>query len=156
MAWLFSNFGSKEYEQENILLTRKNLDLLKTKEELEKELANQKNVNHSLAAEFVRLEADLHQMRIEPDQYIEMEVERRMIEFEKQHEDDMNHKWYAQGRKDAYAEMGIKVIEAHERGNDIVYDIENDAFIEEIDEEKLNDIWDELENEITIDDLVEV
>ena len=87
---------------------------------------------------------------------IEELYEKRIKECEEMMDacDRKIHRYYSNGRMDAYREMGIKVIEAHERGNDIVYDIENDAFIEEIDEEKLNDIWDELENEITIYDLV--
>jgi len=89
---------------------------------------------------------------------IEELYEKRIKECEEMMDecDRKIHRYYSNGRMDAYREMGIKVIEAHERGNDIVYDVENDEFIEEIDEEKLKDIWDELEDEITIDDLVEV
>lgn len=148
---LLDLFGAETYEAEYEELETKYNDLQEILSKCKKECESQKRINDSLAADFVRLEEDLKLLRTDPEQYIELEVERRMLAFEKQHEDEMNHKWYGIGRMDAYAEMGIKVIEAHERGNDIV--IENGEVIEQISEEQLRDL---VGNEITIDDLVDV
>lgn len=62
------------------------------------------------------------------------------------------HRAYAIGRKDAYAEMGIKALDA--RMNDkTLYVDHDDNLIEELDEESFERFCEE--NEIEIDDLIE-
>ena len=62
------------------------------------------------------------------------------------------HRAYASGRQDAYAEMGIKALDAR-TGGKILYVDHDDNFIEELDEESFEKFCEE--NEIKIDDLVE-
>ena len=60
------------------------------------------------------------------------------------------HRAYASGRQDAYAEMGIKALDAR-TGGKILYVDHDDNFIEELDEEFFKKFCEEIE----IDDLVE-
>lgn len=62
------------------------------------------------------------------------------------------HRAYASGRQDAYAEMGIKALDAKAEGK-ILYVDHDDNLIEELDEESFEAFCEE--NEIRIDDLVE-
>lgn len=62
------------------------------------------------------------------------------------------HRAYASGRQDAYAEMGIKALDAR-TGGKILYVDHDDNLIEELDEESFEKFCEE--NEIKIDDLVE-
>ena len=62
------------------------------------------------------------------------------------------HRAYASGRQDAYAEMGIKALDAR-TGGKILYVDHDDNLIEELDEESFEKFC--AENEIKIDDLVE-
>ena len=81
------------------------------------EYETQKAVNKKLAEDYIKLEERCNLLATDPEQFIEMEIERRTIELEEEYAEKMNHRWYSIGRQDAYAEMGIKNIEAHERGN---------------------------------------
>ena len=60
------------------------------------------------------------------------------------------HRAYASGRQDAYAEMGIKALDAR-TGGKILYVDHDDNFIEELDEEFFKKFCEEIE----IDDLIE-
>ena len=62
------------------------------------------------------------------------------------------HKAYANGRQCAYAEMGIKALDARAEGKTLYVD-HDDNLIEELDEESFEKFCEE--NEIKIDDLVE-
>ena len=62
------------------------------------------------------------------------------------------HRAYASGRQDAYAEMGIKALDAR-TGGKILYVDHDDNLIEELDEEFFKKFCEEIE--IQIDDLVE-
>ena len=65
-------------------------------------------------------------------------------------QDRLEHKAYARGRSDAYAEMGIKALDARLNG-EILYVDENDNIIEEMDEETFKVFCED--NEIDISDL---
>ena len=62
------------------------------------------------------------------------------------------HRAYASGRQDAYAEMGIKALDARAEGK-MFYVDHDDNLIEELDEESFEKFCEE--NEIKIDDLIE-
>ena len=62
------------------------------------------------------------------------------------------HRAYAHGRQCAYAEMGIKALDARAEGKTLYVD-HDDNLIEELDEESFEKFCEE--NEIKIDDLVE-
>ena len=62
------------------------------------------------------------------------------------------HRAYASGRQCAYAEMGIKVLDAKAEGK-MFYVDHDDNLIEELDEESFEKFCEE--NEIKIDDLIE-
>ena len=62
------------------------------------------------------------------------------------------HRAYASGRQDAYAEMGIKALDAKAEGKTLYVD-HDDNLIEELDEEFFKKFCEE--NEIKISDLVE-
>ena len=61
------------------------------------------------------------------------------------------HKAYASGRQSAYAEMGIKALDAKAEGKTLYVD-HDDNLIEELDEESFEKFCEE--NEIEIDDLI--
>ena len=62
------------------------------------------------------------------------------------------HRAYASGRQSAYAEMGIKALDARAEGRTFYVD-HDDNLIEELDEESFEKFC--AENEIKIDDLIE-
>ena len=64
----------------------------------------------------------------------------------------LEHKAYARGRSDAYAEMGIKALDARLNGETLYVD-ENDNIIEDMDEETFKEFCED--NEIDISDLTE-
>lgn len=66
-------------------------------------------------------------------------------------QDRLEHKAYARGRSDAYAEMGIKALDARLNGETLYVD-ENDNIIEEMDGETFKAFCED--NEIDISDLV--
>ena len=66
--------------------------------------------------------------------------------------DRVEHKAYSMGRRDAYAEMGIKALDARLNG-EMLYVDENDNIIEDMDEETFKMFC--VENEIDISDLTE-
>ncbi len=146
--WIIKVLGIDTYEMEN---ERLNDEI----ERLNKMLAQVNETNKVLASDIIKQEKELDLLREDPDQYIEKEVERRTLAYEKAHECDMNHRWYCVGRQDAYREMGIKNIEAHKRGN--VLALIDGEVIELITD--LEDVTAEVEeattsDEIKIEDLV--
>lgn len=54
------------------------------------------------------------------------------------------HRAYASGRRDAYAEMGIKALDARTEGKTLYVDYD-DNFIEELDEEFFKEFCEEIE-----------
>ena len=95
-------------------------ELQKNNKKIAQELETQKAVNKQLAADFIKLEEKVKLLEIDPEQHIEAEIEKRTLDIEAEYAEKMSHKWYGIGRQDAYAEMGIKNIEAHERGNVLI------------------------------------
>ena len=63
------------------------------------------------------------------------------------------HRAYSNGRRDAYAEMGIRALEARQQGNTLYMD-ENGDVVEEINPKSLEDICEE--EEIEIEDLIDI
>jgi len=95
------------------------------------EYETQKAVNKELAEDYILLEQKLSVLELDPEAYIEAEIEKRTLDLEAEYEEKMNHKWYGIGRQDAYREMGIKSIEAHERGN-VLIQLPNGEIVEQI------------------------
>lgn len=98
---------------------------------LSEEHETQKAVMKELADDYVRLEQKCRLLELDPEQYIETELEKRTLELEKEYAERMQHKWYGIGRQDAYREMGIRNIEAHEHGN-ILVQLPNGDIVEQI------------------------
>lgn len=98
---------------------------------LSEEYETQKAVNRELADDFIRLEQKVSVLELDPEQYIEAEIEKRTLDLEAEYAEKMNHKWYGIGRQDAYREMGIRNIEAHEHGN-ILVQLPNGDIVEQI------------------------
>ena len=134
-------FGIETYKLQNDRLAEDNNKLARMFEE-------EKAINKSLAADFVKMEDELRVLKADPEQYIEVEVEKRMMQYEKEHNCEMNHKWYGIGRQDAYREMGIKAIEAKERGNSLRI-LENGEIVELITD--LEDVTANTKEETTTD-----
>lgn len=106
-------------------------ELQKNNKKIAQQLETQKAVNKQLAGDFIKLEEKVKLLESDPEQYIEAEIEKRALDLEAEYEEKMNHKWYGIGRQDAYREMGIKSIEAHERGN-ILVQLPNGDIVEQI------------------------
>ena len=130
------------------------------------EYETQKAVNKELAEDYIRLEQKLSVLELDPEQYIEAEIEKRTLDLEAEYAEKMNHKWYGIGRQDAYREMGIRNIEAHEHGNILVQlpngdIVEQILGLEDVEAEEtvfIKDIgvMDIPPDEILIDDLVDI
>ncbi len=153
--WIIKIMGIKTYEEENNKLTGDLLNLQKSFKIID-------NVNRDFALEVIRLEDELEKIKQDPEMYIEEEIERRMFDIEAAYKDKMEHKWYQIGRQDAYAEMGIRNIEAHEQGNCLAI-MEDGSIVELI--TGLEDVCDACpdcnddgkpDDEIIIDDLLDV
>lgn len=138
-------------------------ELQKNHKKVSEELEKQKAVNKELAYGYIKLEQKLKEIEQDPEAYIEKEIEKRTLDLEAEYEEKMNHKWYGIGRQDAYREMGIRNIEAHEHGNilvqlpngDIVEQILGLEDVEIIPLEQATEFSGSLD-EIIIDDLVEL
>ena len=142
-------FGIETYKLQNDRLAEDNNKLAKMFEE-------EKAINKSFAADFVKMEEELRLLKADPEQYIEVEVEKRMMQYEKEHKCEMNHKWYCIGRQDAYAEMGIKATEANKRGNSLRI-LENGEIVElitDLEDVTANTRETTTSDEIEIEDLV--
>ena len=106
-------------------------ELQKNHKKVSEELEKQKAVNKELAYGYIKLEQKLKEIEQDPEAYIEKEIEKRTLDLEAEYEEKMNHKWYGIGRQDAYREMGIRSIEAHERGN-VLVQLPNGDIVEQI------------------------
>lgn len=144
-------FGIKTYEKEY-------LDYKDYAGNVEAMLNIERKTSHNLAAQLIETEKELESMKKIPEQYIIEELEKRTAEIKQEYKDRMEHKWYQIGRQDAYREMGIGNIEAHERGN-ILVQLPNGDIVEQI--LGLEDVKPSGDgvlsyDEIIIDDLVDV
>ena len=70
-------FGIETYKLQNDRLAEDNNKLARMLEE-------EKAINKSLAADFVKMEKELKLLNADPEQYIEVEVEKRMMRYEKE------------------------------------------------------------------------
>ena len=103
---------------------------------------------------------ELEEIYADPISYVENALKESREAYEKcvadmeellAKQDRLEHKAYARGRSDAYAEMGIKALDARLNGETLYVD-ENDNIIEEMDEETFKIFCGD--NEIDISDLV--
>lgn len=97
--------------------------------------------------------ANLEDIKSTCDEVIN-KAEKVVAEFEnpERRKENYEHRAYANGRRDAYAEMGIKALDARLNGETLYVD-ENDNVIEEMDEETFKVFCED--NEIDISDLIE-
>lgn len=104
---------------------------------------------------------ELNEIYADPIIYVENALKESREAYEKcaadmeellAEQDRLEHKAYAKGRSDAYAEMGIKALDARLNGETLYVD-ENDSIIEEMDEETFRVFCED--NEIDISDLIE-
>ena len=104
---------------------------------------------------------ELREVYADPISYVENALKESREAYEKcvidmeellAKQDRLEHKAYARGRSDAYAEMGIKALDARLNGETLYVD-ENDNIVEEMDEETFKAFCGD--NEIDISDLVE-
>lgn len=103
---------------------------------------------------------ELKEIHADPISYVENALKESREAYEKcvvdmeellAKQDRLEHKAYARGRSDAYAEMGIKALDARLNGETLYID-ENDNVIKEIDEETFKVFCGD--DEIDISDLV--
>lgn len=102
---------------------------------------------------------ELREVYADPISYVENALKESREAYEKciadmeellAKQDRLEHKAYARGRSDAYAEMGIKALDARLKGETLYVD-ENDNIVEEMDEETFTIFCEG--NEIDISDL---
>lgn len=127
---IFNKLLGKDNEETE--LYRRNKDLLAHNERLEKALDIQKRANKGIADRCISLENKLELLEKDAEQYIEVEIERRLMRLEDEYKDQMNHKWYSLGRTDAYAEMGIRALESRKAGTTMYYIKDTGEVIEDI------------------------
>lgn len=103
---------------------------------------------------------ELREIYADPISYVENALKESREAYEKcvvdmeellAKQDRLEHKAYAKGRSDAYAEMGIKALDAR-LNEETLYVDENDNIIEEMNEETFKVFCED--NEIDISDLV--
>ena len=104
---------------------------------------------------------ELREVYADPISYVENALKESREAYEKcvadmeelfAKQDRLEHKAYAKGRSDAYAEMGIKALDARLNGETLYVD-ENDNIIEDMDAETFEVFC--KDNEIDISDLIE-
>ncbi len=110
---------------------------------------------------YKRESAELWEICADPISYVENALKESKEAYEKcvtdmeellAKQERLEHKAYARGRKDAYAEMGIKALDARLNGETLYVD-ENDNIIEDMDEETFKAFCED--NKIDISDLTE-
>jgi hypothetical protein len=162
-VWIIKLFKIQTYEKEYTRLAGENISLAK-------DLELTRSAYYSLLSDY----EELKEMAKDPIGYINdqtkaleeryrtcmvscenvaKEAEERLARFDRE-----IHRAYANGRQDAYAEMGIRNIEAHEHGN-ILIQLPNGEIVEQIlGLGTVNPSVDGVvsDDEILIDDLVEV
>ena len=130
-------------------------EYVKTYEALKHDYEFAKSVIESYKREIAELEA----VCADPISYVKNALQESIEAYEKciadmeelrAKQDRLEHKAYARGRCDAYAEMGIKALDARLNGETLYVD-ENDNIIEEMDEETFKVFCED--NEIDISDL---
>ena len=114
----------------------------------------------ALKESYRRQVKELEEIYADPISYVENELKESRKAYKRcvadmeellAKQDRLEHKAYARGRSDAYAEMGIKALDARLNGETLYVD-ENDNIIEEMDEETFKVFCED--NEIDISDLV--
>ena len=113
-------------------LYNRNKELIAHNERLERALDIQKRANKGIADRCISLENKLELLEKDAEQYIEIEIEKRLMQLEDEYKDKMNHRWYSLGRTDAYAEMGIRALESREAGTTMYYIKDTGEVIEDI------------------------
>ena len=137
--WIIKIFKINTYEKE-----------YKKYKELYQEAVTEIETIKSVAESYKR---DLESLKITSDDVIKKaENVLAIIEDPNRKREYYEHRAYASGRQCAYAEMGIKALDARAEGKTLYVD-HDDNLIEELDEESFEKFCEE--NEIKIDDLVE-
>ena len=124
------------------------------------ELCQKYETTNNLKESYRRQVKELEEIYADPISYVENALKESAEAYEKcvadmeellAKQDRLEHKAYARGRSDAYAEMGIKALDARLNGETLYVD-ENDNIIEEMDEETFKAFCGD--NEIDISDLI--
>ena len=137
--WIIKIFKINTYEKE-----------YKKYKELYQEALTGIEAIKSVAESYKR---DLESLKITSDDVIKKaENVLAIIEDPNRKREYYEHRAYASGRQCAYAEMGIKALDARAEGKTLYVD-HDDNLIEELDEESFEKFCEE--NEIKIDDLIE-
>ena len=137
--WIIKIFKINTYEKE-----------YKKYKELYQNALTDIEVITSVAKNYKR---DLESLKITSDDVIKKaENVLAIIEDPNRKREYYEHRAYASGRQDAYAEMGIKALEAR-TGGKILYVDHDDNLIEELDEEFFKKFCEEIE--VETDDLTE-
>ena len=123
------------------------------------ELCQKYETTNALKESYRQQIKELREIYADPISYVENELKESRETYEKcvadmeellAKQDRLEHKAYARGRSDAYAEMGIKALDARLNGETLYVD-ENNNIIEEMDEETFKVFCED--NEIDISDL---
>ena len=160
--WVGEWAGVDEYERRYEKLDEKHKALQEQYAALMAQYDNEVQVNHSMANKVVEVTNQLDQviakyepLLSDPKRY-NAEQERYIDQLKQE-----RNRAYANGRMDAYAQMGIRALESRQAGTTMYYIKDTGEVIEDI-TASLEDVkaFDEkvqeyLEDEITIDDLVE-
>lgn len=123
------------------------------------ELCQKYETTNALKESYRQQIKELREIYADPISYVENELKESRKAYKRcvtdmeellAKQDRLEHKAYARGRSDAYAEMGIKALDARLNGETLYVD-ENDNIIEEMDEETFKIFCED--NEIDISDL---
>lgn len=137
--WIIKIFKINTYEKE-----------YKKYKELYQDAATEIETIKSVAESYRR---DLESLKIASDDIVKRtEDVLAIVEDPNRKREYYEHRAYANGRQSAYAEMGIKALDAKVEGKTLYVD-HDDNLIEELDEESFEKFCEE--NEIEIDDLIE-
>lgn len=137
--WIIKIFKINTYEKE-----------YKKYKELYQDAATEIETIKSVAESYRR---DLESLKIVSDDIVKRtEDVLAIVEDPDRKREYYEHRAYANGRQSAYAEMGIKALDAKAEGKTLYVD-HDDNLIEELDEESFEKFCEE--NEIEIDDLIE-
>lgn len=122
-------------------------------------LCTKYETTNALKESYRRQVKELEEIYADPISYVENALKESTEAYEEcvadmeellAKQDRLEHKAYARGRSDAYAEMGIKALDARLNGETLYVD-ENDNIIEDMDEETFKVFCED--NEIDISDL---
>ena len=124
------------------------------------ELCQKYETTNALKESYRQQIKELREIYADPISYVENELKESRKAYKRcvadmeellAKQDRLEHKAYARGRSDAYAEMGIKALDARLNGETLYVD-ENDNIIEDMDEETFKVFCED--NEIDISDLI--